>query len=183
MYFIPSLMGSQGKAERSRVTFVFTAHILFQTKPQTQAETFKILHSQIISSVKETKLQEQFLADIKTKFHFPYHFFSSSCASLNMSCVCINDSFCLHALPLCASSLCHGWSPVCLHSPEKATHPPPCSRAPIPPSISFTLLPPSVSSLRPLLAYIILHGHVYAFFILVVLETSTFHSRCRIKVC
>lgn len=144
MYFIPILMGSQGKARSSRVTFVFTADILFQTKPQTQAETFKISHSQIISSPNETNLWEQFFANIKTKFHFPYHFFSTSCASLNMSCVCISDSFCLHALPLCACSLCHGWSPVCLNSPEKATHPPPCSRAPIPLSISFTLLPPSV---------------------------------------
>lgn len=37
--------------------------------------------------------------------------------------------------------------------------------------------------LPPLLDYIILHGHIYALFHLVLLETSTFHSRCWINGC
>lgn len=90
-----------------------------------------IFFSHIISSNNMTQLQEQFFAHIRNKLIFSYHFCSSSCAPLNSSCICINDSFCLHAFPVCLSPA--GISTLFVSPARKRPLPflPPCSCAPI----------------------------------------------------
>lgn len=82
----------------------------------------------LIGSNNEPKFQVQFLSLPKLSLVWPTILFSLSCASLNMPCICINDSFCMHALLHSASSLSWGLSLVCATLPEKVTHPPPFSR-------------------------------------------------------
>lgn len=81
-----------------------------------------IFFSHIISSNNVTQLQEQFFAHIRHKLSVSYHFCSSSCAPLNTSCICINDSFCLHAFPVCILPPLASVPCLC-HLPEKAAHP------------------------------------------------------------
>ena len=74
LHFIPGLMGCQGKAESSRAASSWRQTFYFKPNLWPSPKHLNSMFSNI-SSNKEPILQQQFFANIKTKFEISYHFF------------------------------------------------------------------------------------------------------------